>query len=142
MTRLNGKKVFITQGDDYMGPAIKDLFAKEGAEVTALPGLYRLLRGPSRGAQNSFVRTAGLEFAPANVQINAIAQNYVSNPVYYPDELVASTRFQKHLERNVPTRRIARQEEQAELALFLASDKSDFIVGQVMPFAGGWVTTT
>lgn len=226
MPRLNGKKVLITQGDDYMGPAIKDLFAKEGAEVTALPGvvpfkddfrqyvsgcddvdilianlahdpkstpvddikdddwhsLFNTMVHPlmclvrhfaplmakrghgkivaitsaaplkgipgstaycaARGAQNSFVRAAGLEFAPSNVQINAIAQNYVSNPVYYPDELVASTRFQKHLERNVPTRRIARQEEQAELALFLASDKSDFIVGQVMPFAGGWVTTT
>ena len=96
----------------------------------------------ARGAQNSFVRAAGLEFAPSNVQINAIAQNYVSNPVYYPDELVASERFKKHLARNVPAQRVARQDEQAELALFLASDKSDFIVGQVMPFAGGWVTTT
>ena len=29
-----------------------------------------------------------------------------------------------------------------ELALFLASDKSDFIVGQIVPFAGGWATNT
>lgn len=226
MTRLKEKKVLITQSGDYMGPAIKDLFAKEGASVTALPGvvpfdddfrqyvsgnddvdilianlahdpkstpvgdikdddwqsLFNTMVHPlmclvrhfapimadrghgkivaitsaaplkgipgstaycaARGAQNSFVRAAGLEFAPSNVQINAIAQNYVSNPVYYPDELVASKRFQKHLLRNVPIRRVARQEEQAELALFLASDKSDFIVGQIMPFAGGWVTTT
>lgn len=96
----------------------------------------------ARGAQNSFVRATGLEFAPANVQINAIAQNYVSNPVYYPEELVASTRFQNHLSRNVPIGRVAREDEQAELALFLSSDKSDFFVGQVFPFSGGWVTTT
>ena len=62
--------------------------------------------------------------------------------VVRPDELVESERFQKHLARNVPIRRVAREEEQAELALFLASDKSDFIVGQVVPFSGGWVTTT
>ncbi len=96
----------------------------------------------ARGAQNSFVRAAGLEFAPMNIQINAIAQNYVSNPVYYPDELVASEKFQKHLARNVPIRRVAREEEQAELSLFLASNNSDFIVGQIIPFSGGWVTTT
>lgn len=96
----------------------------------------------ARGAQNAFVRASGLELAGANVQVNAIAQNYVSNPVYYPDELVASERFQKHLARNVPIGRIARADEQAELALFLASDHSDFIVGQVIPFSGGWVTTT
>ena len=95
----------------------------------------------ARGAQNAFVRAAGLEFAPTNVQINAIAQNYVSNPEYYPDELVASERFQKHLAHNVPAGRVAREEEQAELTLFLASDNSDFIVAQIMPFAGGWVTS-
>lgn len=96
----------------------------------------------ARGAQNAFVRAAGLEFASANVQINAIAQNYVSNPVYYPEELVASERFQKHLARHVPIRRVATEEEQAELALFLSSDRCNFIVGQIVPFAGGWVTTT
>ena len=74
------------------------------------------------------------------MQINAVAQNYVSNPAYYSDELVATERFKKHLQRNVPIGRVARASESAELALFLASDKSDFIVGQVIPFAGGWAT--
>jgi 2-keto-3-deoxy-L-fuconate dehydrogenase len=76
------------------------------------------------------------------VQINAIAQNYVSNPEYFPDDLVASEKFQNHLKRNVPIRRVARAEESAELALFLASNNSDFIVGQIVPFSGGWATNT
>jgi len=92
----------------------------------------------ARGAQNAFIKATGIEYAKHNVQINAVAQNYVSNPAYFPDELVASERFQKHLQRNVPIGRVAKSEESAELALFLASDKSDFIVGQVMPFSGGW----
>lgn len=96
----------------------------------------------ARGAQNAFVRAAGLELAPHNVQMNAIAQNYVDNPTYFPRELLASERFKRHLERNVPVGRTAHGWESAELALFLASDKSDFMVGQVIPFAGGWVTTT
>ncbi|MFN3238817.1 MAG: SDR family NAD(P)-dependent oxidoreductase, partial [Pseudomonadales bacterium] len=96
----------------------------------------------ARGAQNAFIKASGIEFARHNVQINAVAQNYVSNPAYFPDDLVASERFQKHLQRNVPIGRVARSEESAELALFLASDKSDFIVGQVVPFSGGWATNT
>lgn len=96
----------------------------------------------ARGAQNAFIRASGLEYAAADVQINAVAQNYVSNPVYFPDDLVATERFQTHLKRNVPRGRVAKTSESAELALFLASDKSDFIVGQVIPFSGGWATNT
>ncbi|MFT7244981.1 MAG: 2-keto-3-deoxy-L-fuconate dehydrogenase [Candidatus Azotimanducaceae bacterium] len=96
----------------------------------------------ARGAQNAFVKATGIEYAKHNVQINAVAQNYVSNPAYFPDELVATERFQKHLQRNVPIGRVAKSEESAELALFLASDKSDFIVGQVVPFSGGWAVNS
>ena len=106
------------------------------APLKGLPGSVAYCA--ARGAQNAFIKAAGLEFAAKNIQINAIAQNYVSNPVYYPDELVQSERFQKHLARNVPIQRVARAEEQAEFALFLASNKSDFFVGQIFPFSGGW----
>jgi 2-keto-3-deoxy-L-fuconate dehydrogenase len=224
--RLKDKKVFVTQVDDYMGPAISELFIEDGASVTAKEGrvptdssfanyiegnddadiiIANLAHDPcsspvemienddwyslmdslvhplmflvrhfapimaerghgkivavtsaaplkgipgstsycaARGAQNAFIRAAGLEYAQHNVQINAIAQNYVSNPAYFPDELVETERFQKHLERNVPIRRVAQPNETAELALFLASNNSDFIVGQVIPFSGGWVTST
>jgi 2-keto-3-deoxy-L-fuconate dehydrogenase len=94
----------------------------------------------ARGAQNAFVRAVGLELAPHNVQVNAVAQNYVKNDTYFPKDLIASERFQRHLERNVPQKRVAEPWESAELVLFLASDRSDFMAGQVIPFAGGWVS--
>ncbi|MEE2776205.1 MAG: SDR family oxidoreductase [Acidobacteriota bacterium] len=92
----------------------------------------------ARAAQVGFVKAAGLEAARHNVQINLIAQNYVENPDYYPPELVETERFQRHLARNVPAGRLATGLEDAQLALFLASDQSDFIVGQAIPFSGGW----
>lgn len=92
----------------------------------------------ARGAQNAFVRAVGLELAPHNVQLNAVAQNYVHNETYFPAGLTESERFQQHLKRNVPARRLAQGWESAELALFLASDRSDFLCGQAVPFAGGW----
>ncbi len=92
----------------------------------------------ARAAQIGFVKAAGLEAAPHNVQINLIAQNYVENAEYYPPELVATERFQRHLARNVPVGRLATGREDAQLALFLAGQQSNFIVGQAIPFSGGW----
>ena len=96
----------------------------------------------ARGAQNAFIRSVGLELARYNVQVNAIAQNYVANGVYYPDDLITTDRFQQHLDRMVPTKRVAPPEETAELAVYLAGAHSTHLVGQVIPFAGGWATTT
>ena len=96
----------------------------------------------ARGAQNSFIRAAGIELAPQGVLVNAIAQNWVQNPTYFPEGIEEDEKFQAMVKRNVPTGRLAASEESAALALFLASDANQSIVGQVVPFAGGWVTTT
>lgn len=222
--RLAGKRVLVTQADDYMGPATVALFGAAGAEVVAdardltRPGaceaavadagrvdvlvanlaspnysgltigevddatwahafdvmvhpLHRLTRAvlpqmrerrsgkivvfgsavalkglktlcaysAARAAQVGYVQSVGVEVAPDNVQVNLIAQNYVENPVYYPPELRANERFQASLKRQVPLGRLATAEEDARFALFLASDESDFFVGQAIPFSGGWV---
>jgi 2-keto-3-deoxy-L-fuconate dehydrogenase len=222
--RLAGRRVVVTQADDYMGPATVELFRAEGAEVIAdtrdltQPGacaalieavgrvdvlianlaspnhsgtpvtgiddaiwarvfdvmvhpLHRLTRAvlpqmterrrgkivvygsavalkglktvaaysAARAAQVGYVQAVGVEVAPHNVQVNLIAQNYVENPVYYPAELRAKESFQQSLRRQVPLGRLATAREDALFALFLASDESDFFVGQAIPFSGGWV---
>lgn len=96
----------------------------------------------ARGAQNGFLRAVGLELAKFNVQVNAIAQNYVRNDTYYPDDLIEQDKFSKHLQQLVPTKRVAESRETAELALYLAGPYSTHMVGQILPFAGGWTTTT
>ncbi len=222
--RLTGKRVLVTQADDFMGPATMAIFAAEGADMLAdtsdlmTPGacealieksghvdvlianlatpnfsgiaatnlpddawhqvfdgmvhpLHRLCRAvlpqmqarragkivvygsatalkglktlcaysAARAAQVGYVQSLGVEVAPDNIQVNLIAQNYVQNPVYYPPELQAKASFQKSLQRQVPLGRLGTAEEDAKFALFLASDESDFFVGQAIPFCGGWV---
>jgi 2-keto-3-deoxy-L-fuconate dehydrogenase len=94
----------------------------------------------ARGAQNAYVRAIGAEVAEHNVQVNAIAQNFVYGG--YPDDAMERPRIRDMVMRDVPARRIAEGWEQAELVLFLASQNSNFISGQTVPFAGGWVTST
>ena len=108
--------------------------------AVALKGLKTLAAySAARAAQVGFVQSVGVEVAPDNIQVNLIAQNYVENPVYYPPELRDNERFQASLKRQVPLGRLATAEEDARFALFLASDESDFFVGQAIPFSGGWV---
>ncbi|MEM9035432.1 MAG: SDR family oxidoreductase [Actinomycetota bacterium] len=92
----------------------------------------------ARGAQNSFVRSTGHQLAKHNVRLNAIAQNFVANDTYYPPEVLANERFQARLATEVPAARIGQPHETAELALFLASDSSSFIFGQIISSDGGW----
>ncbi len=94
----------------------------------------------ARGAQISYVKSAGVELARDNIQCNLIAQNWVENPAYYPPEMQANPKFQANLKREVPLGRLAKPEEDTALAVFLASDESDFFVGQAIPFSGGWAS--
>ena len=92
----------------------------------------------TRGRYNlSQQAAAGQEAARHNVQINLIAQHFVENPEYFSEEFQQSDAFKK-LIAEVPAGRLARPEEDAALAIFLASNESDFFVGQAIPFSGGW----
>ncbi len=93
----------------------------------------------ARGAQLAYVQAVGVEVAPHNVQVNAIAQNFVENPTYFPPEVQADPRFQQRLKREVPLGRLVGAREDAEFAAYLCSDAANCFVGQVFPVCGGWV---
>lgn len=93
----------------------------------------------ARGAQLAYVQAVGVEVAPFGIQVNAIAQNFVDNPTYFPSEVQADPRFQDRLKREVPLGRLVSAREDAQFAAFLASDAASHFVGQVFPVCGGWV---
>lgn len=107
--------------------------------ATALKGVRTVAAySAARSAQAGYARALGVEVARSGVNVNLIAQNWVENPAYYPPDLQATEKFQNALKAQVPIGRLAKPEEDVALALFLASDQSDFLVGQILPFDGGW----
>ena len=92
----------------------------------------------ARGAQLAYVQAVALEAAPHHVQVNAIAQNFVDNPTYFPPEVQANPKFQERLKREVPLGRLVSAREDAEFAAYLCSDPAACFVGQVFPVSGGW----
>tara|TARA_B110000967_G_C18880757_1_gene560936 strand:- start:1623 stop:2246 length:624 start_codon:yes stop_codon:yes gene_type:complete len=94
----------------------------------------------ARGAQNGFIKAVGLELARNNIQVNAIAQNYINNNTYYPDDILENEKFLEHVKRNVPTNKIGAANETAQLAAYLSCEDCNHMVGQIIPLAGGWAT--
>jgi len=121
--------------DMYQRKAGKVVVYGSATGVKALEGVSAY--ATARSAQVGYVRNVGAEAARHNVQINLIAQNFVENPAYFPPEFVETEAF-KQLIAQVPAGRLATGREDALFALFLASDESDFFVGQSIPFSGGW----
>ena len=108
--------------------------------ASALRGMKRASTySAARGAQLAYVQAVGVEVAPHGVQVNAIAQNFVDNPTYFPQEVQALPAFQERLKREVPLGRLVRAREDAMFAAYLCSDAADCFVGQVFPVCGGWV---
>jgi 2-keto-3-deoxy-L-fuconate dehydrogenase len=109
--------------------------------ASALRGMKRTSTySAARGAQLAYVQAVGVEVAPHNVQVNAIAQNFVDNPTYFPPEVQADPKFQQRLQREVPLGRLVAAREDAEFVAYLCSDAANCFVGQVFPVCGGWVT--
>lgn len=222
MLNLAGKRILVTQANDFMGPALREALRASGAEVIAdsrlpvapndpqemveaagaidvlvlnlalpaptswvtdideqewrqvfevmvdpLPRFIRAvvpgmksrgggkvivmgsasaLRGmkrtasysAARGAQLAFVQAVGVELATDNIQVNAVAQNFVDNPTYFPAEVQANPRFQERLKREVPLGRLVKAQEDAAFVAYLCSNAANCFVGQVFPMSGGW----
>ena len=126
--------------------ATPDMVARRSGKILVV-GSAAALRGmkrastysAARGAQLAYVQAVGVELAPHNVQVNAIAQNFVDNPTYFPAEIQANPRFQERLAREVPLGRLVSAREDAQFAAYLCSSAADCFVGQVFPVCGGWV---
>lgn len=114
----------------------KILFITSATPLNGLPNYSMYVA--ARGAANSLALILAKELAASNIQVNAIGPNYVENPDYFPEELIANPETLKRITRHIPLGRLGKPQELAALIAFLASDKADWITAQVIPFSGGW----
>jgi NAD(P)-dependent dehydrogenase (short-subunit alcohol dehydrogenase family) len=90
----------------------------------------------SKGGINQMTKVMAIEWAPHNVQVNAIG------PTYFETPLVATLRndperFRFIIERT-PMGRWGQPEELEGTVVYLASKASDFVTGQTIYVDGGW----
>ena len=90
----------------------------------------------AKAALVSFSRNLAAELGPLGIRVNCVAPGLVS-----PTQASAATReeFRESIIAATPLRRLARPEDVAGPVLFLASDWSRFMTGQVLFVDGGLV---
>lgn len=89
----------------------------------------------SKGGVIMLTKTMALELAHLGIRVNAICPGYIQTPMSME---IDDPEFTKEFaERYIPLNRPGKVEEIAPLFLFLASDDSSFITGQVLIADGG-----
>jgi 2-keto-3-deoxy-L-fuconate dehydrogenase len=93
----------------------------------------------TKAALNNLVQTAALELAPHNIRVNAIAPASVDTPLLRASfartgdpEQARTQNIARH-----PLGRLGNADEVAELALFLVSDRAQWITGSIYAIDGG-----
>jgi len=96
----------------------------------------------SKAAVTAFIQSLAVELGPYGIRCNLLAPGLMDterkHPEWYsqaPKDLLQTVGFDI---REVPLQRQGRVEEVAAAALFLASDDSSYITGNMIPCDGGW----
>jgi 3-oxoacyl-[acyl-carrier protein] reductase len=88
----------------------------------------------SKGAVNAFTRALAVELASRNVTVNAIAPGFIGTDMTEAVRNKAGDFIEKKL---IPMKRLGKPEDIARVVVFLASDDSSYITGQVITVDGG-----
>jgi NAD(P)-dependent dehydrogenase (short-subunit alcohol dehydrogenase family) len=87
----------------------------------------------SKAAINIMTKQLAVEWGPHNIRINAIAPSFLSTRL--TDALIARTG--ENMKRWIPLGRIGRPDEIRGAVVFLASEASSYITGQILCLDGG-----
>ena len=87
----------------------------------------------SKAGVIGFTKTIAREFAQRGINVNAIAPGYIETPMTegLPEKA------KEELKRLIPMERLGKPEDVAEAVLFLVSEASSYITGQVLNVNGG-----
>ena len=91
----------------------------------------------SKGGIIALTREMALEYAPQKINVNCIAPGVIKTAM--TKEMLADETTRKSLESSTPYPRLGEPEDIAQAAVYLASDESDFVNGEILVVDGGWI---
>ena len=123
------------------GGAIVNISSGGGAKP--LPGIA--IYGMTKAAVNSLTWTAVAEFGPLGIRVNAVAPGWIETPMaqdLFRDETGAinpdlAEKVRAQMQESSPLKLLGKPSDIAFALLYLASDASRFVTGQVLAVNGG-----
>src|SRR5262249_14492226 len=91
----------------------------------------------TKGAIISLTKSLAPELARDGIRVNCVAPGWVQTDMTH--EVLADPRQRSEIDRVIPLGRVGTREEIAGAVLFLASDLSTFVTGEILNVNGGAV---
>jgi len=136
--RVNLKSVF-----NLTKAAVKPLMKeKKGSiiNITSVVGISgnagQANYAASKAGMIGFTKSVAQELGSRNIRCNAIAPGFIETEMTG----VLDPKVKEEWEKGIPLRRAGKAEEVADAVVFLASDMSTYISGQVLQVCGGMLT--
>jgi 3-oxoacyl-[acyl-carrier protein] reductase len=118
-------------------------FGPEGGSIINIGSGASTLNPPTtvaytatKGAVDAVTRTLSKELGAKKIRVNSINPGMVETEGTHSFGIIGSD-FQKHFESQTPLGRIAQPEDIAPVAVFLASDDSGWLTGELLLASGG-----
>ena len=134
-TNLNSVFYTTKKALQYMIPQMEGKIINISSIWGMVGGSYEVHYSTSKAAIIGMTKALAKELGPSNIQVNCIAPGVIQTDML--NNIGESTKDM--LREETPLMRLGTPEDIAHCALYLASDKSDFITGQVISPNGGFV---
>lgn len=123
----------------YVIPAMLTQRAGSIIHVASPTGLFGFTRltaySTSKGGVFALMRAMAADYAPDGIRVNAIVPGTTDTPMNAIT--LSDPKNRKYYAERAPARRLGTPEDLAGIAVFLASDDSNYCVGGIFPADGG-----
>jgi len=134
-TNLTSIFLFAQAVGPYMLKQKKGKIINISSNSAELGSTYHSVYCVSKAGVNAFTRCLASELAPFNICVNAIGPGFTKTKM--TEGMLRDQSFKKAILDGIPEGRVAEPREIALLALYLASDASNFINGETIYIDGG-----
>ncbi len=93
----------------------------------------------SKGGIRQLVRALAVDWAPFRIRVNGIGPGFIDTPMN--EVLVKNPEFDAWVKKRAPLGRWGKADDFEGIAVFLASEASSFMTGQIVYVDGGWLAT-
>lgn len=90
----------------------------------------------SKGGVNQLTKLLALEWAPYNINVNAVAPTFLETP--FTEPMFKDETFRSYVLGNIPLGRLGKTSDVTGAVIYLASSAADLVTGHILLVDGGW----